>query len=185
MEKLISIRENDLLTPGFRCMVLLYFPTMAIVQFFFPYSSDFTTYLLISISIAVLLILATIVLFCLHYVFQYDVNANLYGKRLCLFGFYFGKWSTLTIDENTKYISFQKFSQTYETNFLNIYSSSTKEDVFVIRSVDAQGKYKTIVETTEFKSVPSCLILGNLLASRYNIPFNDYVKDMVIKERRK
>lgn len=177
MDKIITINGEGVFSPAIRVYAVLLLPIIAFVQFFFPYP------LILAVIIAILLLLIGIVGFTLHYTYQYDTEKMLYRKSKVTLGFYFGQWEEL----NTKncYVAFQMFNQNYEINFMNMYTTATNEDVFIIRLVNSDGSYFTCAETTDYKSLNSCLLFCKVLSEKYEIPFRDFVKDLVLKRRRK
>ena len=177
MSEIIEIKGEDILTPGFRVMCILLLPIIAFVQFFFPYS------LPIAIVIAIVLLFVGFTGFNAHYVYQCDLDNKLYRKCSVVLGRKSGKW--LELNPNCQYVSFQLFSQKYSMNFMNMYSTETNEDLFVVRLVNTMGTYTTLAETTDYKLIPQCLELCKKLSEKFNVPFQDFVKSLVLKKRRK
>ena len=177
MSNMLKILGDDVLTPALRTACILLLPIIAFVQFFFPYD------LVYAIVIAVVLLVLGAVGFSLHYEYRYDVEKHLFSKSLLVLGHAFDQWHALNLQCN--YLSFQMYTQNYTINFLNIYSSGIDEKVFTIRAVNPDGSYRTLVETTDYKSIDKCLKLCNILAEKHNVPFKDFVKEMVKKLNKK
>lgn len=177
MSEIIKIQGDDVLAPTQRTACIFILPLLAFVQFFFPYS------LAIAIPIAVILLVIGGLGFTAHYEYKYDVERNLYSKSLVMFGFASDGWYEL--NPSCQYLAFQMFKQSFTFKFLNIYSTGIEENVFTIRAVNPDATYRTIVETTDYKSIGACLKLCQILSEKHNIPFQDFVKEQVKKIRRK
>lgn len=177
MVKILKIMGDDVLAPTMRTACIFLLPLIAFVQFFFPYS------LAIAIPIAVVLLVVGAVGFTAHYEYKYNAEKNLFSKSLVLLGFSSDNW--YEINPQSQYLSFQMFKQTFTFNFLNIYSTGIEENVFSIRAVNSDATYRTLVETTDYKSIPQCLQLCQILSEKHNVPFKDFVKEQVKKMSRK
>ncbi|MBR4970355.1 MAG: hypothetical protein IKY58_01130, partial [Paludibacteraceae bacterium] len=46
------------------------------------------------------------------------------------------------------------------------------------------NSFKSIIARSDFQSVAKMVILGNTLSKVYNIPFYDYVKELLLQKRR-
>lgn len=177
MDNILKIQGDDVLTPALRTACILLLPIIAFVQFYFPYE------LVYAVIIAVILLVVGAVGFSLHYEYRYDVEKNLFSKSLMILGRASDRWQELHLQ--CQYLSFQMYTQNYTINFLNIYSSGINENVFAIRAVNSDGTYRTLLETTDYKSLDKCIKLCNLLSVKHNLVFKDFVKEMVKKMNKK
>lgn len=172
----LKIKGEAVFSPAIRVYLVLLLPIIAFVQFFFPYST------IIAGGIAVVLLFVGLAGFDLHYLYEYDPDKNLYRKSKVSWGVKSGSW--VELKSKCNYIAFQMFNQNYEVSFMNMYTTATQEQVFVVRFVKADGSYQTMVETTDYNQIPSCIHFCKLVSVKNEVPYRDFVREQVAKIRR-
>lgn len=175
MNQNFSIKGDPCFSPGLRAFCALIIPIIVLVQFFYIEP------LWLAIVIGILLLIFAFSFWSASYCYVFDASTKTFAKYKKWPFFSTGTPRPLEISAN--YIAFQKYDQEYTFHFLNLYETHVPEVKFVLRLVNADGSFITLLETSCFESVPGIIMLGQLLEKCYNVPFKDFVKDLVRRHK--
>ena len=161
-----------------RASLLFILPIVAIVQFFYVEP------LWLAIVVAILIMFLLYLIFTAKYIYEFDGESKKFRKATEWLGkIRKGEWQELDIKCN--HISFQMYDDTYTMNFMNLSKNEVKETMYVLRLVNENGSYSTLLETPYFSALPSVLVMANALSKAYNVPFKDHIRNIVTKKGRK
>ncbi len=93
-----------------------------------------------------------------------------------------GKWQPLVLTGSR--IAFQRYEQTSNYSYGGLLSKNVQEYVYELRLVKSDDTFEPILSGSDFRTVAQIIILGKKLGEVYELPFYDYVKEIVKKQMR-
>lgn len=91
-----------------------------------------------------------------------------------------GEWTDF--QPQCKYIAFQRYEQTNDYTYGGLYSKVVSEYVYDLRLIYADGHFESVVSASDFEAVSQIILLGKKMGEVYQLPFNDYVLQLLKKK---
>jgi hypothetical protein len=146
------------------------------------FGEEIVGFLCVEFPIMILLCCAGTVLMWTKKLFEFNPDTKEIREGGCLFKWEKGEWKKFT--PNCSHFAFQQYSETADYNFGGIFNKQVKSHVYDLRMIFPDNSFKSIIARSDFQSVAKMVILGNTLSKVYNIPFYDYVKELLLQKRR-
>lgn len=92
-----------------------------------------------------------------------------------------GKWKKF--EPNCSHFAFQRYKQTHQFHYGGLYEKSVEEYIYDLRMIYPDQTFQTLVSANEFQSVAQIVLLGRKLSEVYQLPFYDYVREILKKQQ--
>ena len=191
-KKIISIRsENYFETIWVAIGFISYVSSLAIViiwlYYFFQdptlkFSEQIVDFLCFEFPIILLLCAVGTVLMCTKKLFEFNPDTKELREGYYLFKWEKGDWKPL--NPQCSHIAFQRYNEVANYNFGGIFNKQVKSHIYDLRFIYPNNSFKSIIARSDFQSVAKMVILGKVMSKVYNVPFYDYVKELLIQQNK-
>ena len=112
--------------------------------------------------------------------FEFDCET----KSTCIRGHFlkwsWGEWHPFQPD--CSHFAFQRYEQTSSYSFGGFFKKEVPEHIYDLRMIKNNKSFESLISASDFRAVASIILLGKKLSETYEIPFYDYVKEIVKKQ---
>lgn len=151
----------------------------------FPLDGAFMTFIFTPMSGFLLAIIGLLqfFLFCFSKeLFEYAPDSKKYRKGIKLFSIKEGEWKSFDLARASR-IAFQKYEESIEYNFGGIFHPHAESDIYELRLIYKDDTFDPIINGSDIKNIAKIVALGKIMSETLNLPFYDYVRDLVNKKR--
>ena len=114
--------------------------------------------------------------------FEFNPDTKELKEGCYLFKWERGDWKPL--DPQCSHIAFQRYNEVADYNFGGIFNKQVKSHIYDLRFIYPDNKFKSIIARSDFQSVAKMVILGKTMSKVYNVPFYDYVKELLMQQQK-
>ena len=92
-----------------------------------------------------------------------------------------GQWKSF--EPNCSHFAFQRYQQTHKFSYGGLYEREVDEYVYDLRMIFPDQTFQSIASATDFQAVTQIILLGRKMSEVYNLPFYDYVRELLKKQQ--
>ncbi|MCR5498150.1 MAG: hypothetical protein K6F48_09940 [Paludibacteraceae bacterium] len=152
------------------------------IDIFKPWGTIIVEFLKFEFPLMVLLSAVGFFLLSTRRITCFDPEKKTYFRGAQFLSFRRGEWKPLVLD-GYKFIAFQKYDKNFEYQFGFLMNRHVEEHVYDLRFVKPDNTFVSFVSASDFRAVAEIVKLGNLLSKIYQVPFCDYVKQALLKNK--
>lgn len=109
--------------------------------------------------------------------FSFDPQKKQIQKGIRFFKWEWGKW--IDFQPQGKHFAFQRYEETNTFSYGGFFEKTVSQYVYDLRLIHEDNSFESIISASGFNEVAQIVILGKELSEIYDIPFYDYVRELV------